>query len=182
MRMLFNYGVRQRSNIRGGRFHAWQSALLFSVSFIIHIIFSWSSILSWIIFAGNIVLIAFLALRAYRDGTSIYYSSHSMQPPLANPCVHQPRLLTGMKFPSLDRSPVSSQMANEQQSDRVYGAEFDFFGQRIIELWVRSLALGINGWPHNYIILLRYPSIMFQTFIRNAIRCVSYFLNAPGSC
>lgn len=52
------------------RFHAWQSALLFSVLFIVHIIFSWSRILSWIIFAGDLCLIGLLTFRAYKDGLS----------------------------------------------------------------------------------------------------------------
>ena len=50
------------------RFHAWQSALLFAFLFVIHIIFSWSSILSWLIFVGDLGLIALLTFRAYADG------------------------------------------------------------------------------------------------------------------
>lgn len=33
-----------------------------------HIIFSWSSIISWLLFTCDIGLIAYLTLRAYRDG------------------------------------------------------------------------------------------------------------------
>ncbi len=34
---------------------------------IFHLIFSWSSFLSWLFFVGDMALIAFLTLRAYRD-------------------------------------------------------------------------------------------------------------------
>ncbi|KAK5088801.1 hypothetical protein LTR05_003023 [Lithohypha guttulata] len=49
------------------RFHAFQSSLLFSVIFILHLMLSWSSVLSWMLFVADIVLIAFLAQHAYRD-------------------------------------------------------------------------------------------------------------------
>lgn len=35
---------------------------------IIHLIFSWSSFLSWMLFICDIGLIGFLSLKAYRDG------------------------------------------------------------------------------------------------------------------
>ena len=50
------------------RFHAWQSSLVFAALFVIHLIFSFSSILSWIVFVIDIGLIGFLTFRAYRDG------------------------------------------------------------------------------------------------------------------
>ncbi|EEH19907.2 hypothetical protein PABG_02166 [Paracoccidioides brasiliensis Pb03] len=50
------------------RFHAWQSSMLFTVIFIIHIIFSWSSFISWLLFVCDLGLIGFLSMRAYRDG------------------------------------------------------------------------------------------------------------------
>ncbi|KAL9112114.1 MAG: hypothetical protein Q9227_003491 [Pyrenula ochraceoflavens] len=49
------------------RFHAWQSSMLFTAVFVVHMIFAWSSILSWLLFAGDVVLISFLAFHAYRD-------------------------------------------------------------------------------------------------------------------
>ena len=49
------------------RFHAWQSSMLFSAIFVLHLILSWSRILSWTLFALDLFLIAFLALHAYRD-------------------------------------------------------------------------------------------------------------------
>ena len=51
------------------RFHAWQSSMLFAVIFVVHLIFVWSTIISWTLFAVDLVLIAFLAMHAYRDGT-----------------------------------------------------------------------------------------------------------------
>jgi hypothetical protein len=51
-----------------GRFHAWQSALLFSAIFVLHLIFSWSTFFSWLIFIGDLGLIGLLTFRAYRDG------------------------------------------------------------------------------------------------------------------
>ncbi|KAI4864184.1 hypothetical protein F4820DRAFT_424436 [Hypoxylon rubiginosum] len=53
------------------RFHAWQSSLLFTVLFIIHLIFSWSTFLSWIIFIADLCLMGWLALRAYRDADTL---------------------------------------------------------------------------------------------------------------
>lgn len=35
---------------------------------ILHLIFSWSSFISWLMLLGDIFLIAYLSLRAYRDG------------------------------------------------------------------------------------------------------------------
>lgn len=49
------------------RFHAWQAALLFTAILVFHLFFSWFSFLSWLFFAGDMALIALLALRAYRD-------------------------------------------------------------------------------------------------------------------
>lgn len=34
---------------------------------IFHLIFSWSSFLSWLFFLGDIALIGFLTLKAYQD-------------------------------------------------------------------------------------------------------------------
>jgi len=53
------------------RFHAWQSALLFSAIFVLHLIFSWSSFLSWLIFLGDLGLIGYLTMRAYRDADTL---------------------------------------------------------------------------------------------------------------
>ncbi|KAI1382946.1 uncharacterized protein F4822DRAFT_421668 [Hypoxylon trugodes] len=53
------------------RFHAWQSSLLFTVIFIIHLIFSWSTFLSWVIFIADLGLMIWLALRAYRDADTL---------------------------------------------------------------------------------------------------------------
>lgn len=53
------------------RFHAWQSSLLFAFIFVIHIIFSWSRFISWLLFACDIVLIAFLTVHAYRDAETL---------------------------------------------------------------------------------------------------------------
>ncbi|KAL4810429.1 hypothetical protein BDV18DRAFT_57360 [Aspergillus unguis] len=49
------------------RFHAWQSSMLFTIIFIIHLIFSWSSFLSWLLFICDLALIGFLSLKAYQD-------------------------------------------------------------------------------------------------------------------
>ncbi|KAJ5211733.1 Tic20-like protein [Penicillium cinerascens] len=49
------------------RFHAWQSSMLFSALFVIHLIFAWSSFLSWTLFIIDLALIGFLGMHAYRD-------------------------------------------------------------------------------------------------------------------
>lgn len=51
-----------------GRFHAWQSSMLFAFMFVIHVIFSWTAIISWFLLIGDLVLIGFLTMHAYRDG------------------------------------------------------------------------------------------------------------------
>jgi len=53
------------------RFHAWQSSLLFTAVFVLHLIFSWSTVLSWIIFVGDLGLIGYLTMRAYRDADTL---------------------------------------------------------------------------------------------------------------
>ncbi|KAI2626269.1 hypothetical protein GGS21DRAFT_280833 [Xylaria nigripes] len=53
------------------RFHAWQSSLLFTAVFILHLLFSWSAFLSWVILLGDLGLIVFLALHAYRDANTL---------------------------------------------------------------------------------------------------------------
>lgn len=52
------------------RFHAWQSSLLFAFIFVVHVIFSWSSFISWVMVVGDVGLIGWLTWRAYLDGTS----------------------------------------------------------------------------------------------------------------
>ncbi|KAH8911296.1 hypothetical protein BR93DRAFT_975306 [Coniochaeta sp. PMI_546] len=53
------------------RFHAWQSSLLFTAIFVIHLLFSWSRFLSWVLFIGDIVLIGWLVMRAYWDADTL---------------------------------------------------------------------------------------------------------------
>ncbi|KAF2678489.1 hypothetical protein K458DRAFT_395032 [Lentithecium fluviatile CBS 122367] len=53
------------------RFHAWQSSLLFAFIFVIHIIFSWSSVISWLLFIGDLGLIGFLTMHAYQDAATL---------------------------------------------------------------------------------------------------------------
>ena len=53
------------------RFHAWQSSLLFTAVFVLHLLFWWSSFLSWVLFLGDLVLIAWLVLNAYRDADTL---------------------------------------------------------------------------------------------------------------
>ncbi|KUJ07991.1 uncharacterized protein LY89DRAFT_600478 [Mollisia scopiformis] len=53
------------------RFHAWQSALLFTAVFVLHLIFSWSTFMSWLIFIGDLGLIGFLTMRAYKDADTL---------------------------------------------------------------------------------------------------------------
>ncbi|KAL1634997.1 hypothetical protein SLS58_010448 [Diplodia intermedia] len=53
------------------RFHAWQSALLFSFMFVVHIIFSFSSAISWMLFFVDVGTIGYLTMRAYRDAETL---------------------------------------------------------------------------------------------------------------
>ncbi|KAK0722045.1 hypothetical protein B0T26DRAFT_199875 [Lasiosphaeria miniovina] len=53
------------------RFHAWQSSLLFTAVFVVHLLFSWSRFLSWVLFLGDLVLIGWLVINAYRDADTL---------------------------------------------------------------------------------------------------------------
>jgi len=48
------------------RFHAWQSAMLFSALFMVHIIFSWTAVISYILLACDLLLIGYLTYGAWR--------------------------------------------------------------------------------------------------------------------
>lgn len=49
------------------RFHAFQGSMLFSVMFILHLAFSWNGVVSCLLLGIDLVLMLFLAGRAYRD-------------------------------------------------------------------------------------------------------------------
>ncbi|USP74111.1 hypothetical protein yc1106_01385 [Curvularia clavata] len=53
------------------RFHAWQSSLLFAFIFVVHVIFSWSSFISWVMLVGDLGLIGWLTWRAYLDAATL---------------------------------------------------------------------------------------------------------------
>ena len=53
------------------RFHAWQSALLFTAVLVAHLVVSASPFLSWLLFLADLAAIAWLALRAYRDADTL---------------------------------------------------------------------------------------------------------------
>ncbi|RAL65150.1 hypothetical protein DID88_001256 [Monilinia fructigena] len=53
------------------RFHAWQSALLFTAMFVVHLMFSWSLSISWLLLLGDISLIIWLTRRAYLDANTL---------------------------------------------------------------------------------------------------------------
>lgn len=53
------------------RFHAWQSAMVFSALFLLHVVFSWTSVVSWLLFACDMGLIAYLTACAYRNAETL---------------------------------------------------------------------------------------------------------------
>ena len=53
------------------RFHAWQSSMLFSALFLLHVVFSWTSVVSCILFAGDLCLIAYLTACAWRNAETL---------------------------------------------------------------------------------------------------------------
>ncbi|OQO01361.1 hypothetical protein B0A48_12916 [Cryoendolithus antarcticus] len=53
------------------RFHAWQSALVFSAMFLVHIIFSWVRWLSWVLFVGDLALIGWLTWGAWKHAETL---------------------------------------------------------------------------------------------------------------
>lgn len=78
------------------RFHAWQSSLLFAFIFVVHVIFSWSSFISWVMVVGDVGLIGWLTWRAYLDGK--YQVVHGKG---VGANLKQRRHLIDMKCPSL---------------------------------------------------------------------------------
>ena len=53
------------------RFHAWQSAMVFSAIFLIHIVFSWTAFVSWLLLVGDVVLIVYLTMCAFRNAETL---------------------------------------------------------------------------------------------------------------
>nr|XP_023900348.1 uncharacterized protein LOC112012199 [Quercus suber]POE50718.1 upf0132 membrane protein [Quercus suber] len=53
------------------RFHAWQSAIVFGALFLVHIIFSWTAIISWMLFALDLLLIGYLTYGAWRHAETL---------------------------------------------------------------------------------------------------------------
>lgn len=53
------------------RFHAWQSSLLFTAILVLHLLLSWSSFLSWVLFLCDLLLIGFMGLKAYQDADTL---------------------------------------------------------------------------------------------------------------
>ena len=66
------------------RFHAWQSSMLFTAIFVLHLILSWSRVLSWMLFIVDLGLIGFLAMRAYRDVDTLEHYEVPFIGPFAN--------------------------------------------------------------------------------------------------
>jgi uncharacterized membrane protein len=53
------------------RFHAWQSALCFGLLFMIHVIFSWTHVISYMLLACDILLILYLAYGAWKNAETL---------------------------------------------------------------------------------------------------------------
>lgn len=53
------------------RFHAWQSALLFSALFMVHIIFSWTAVISYMLLTVDLILIGWLSFGAWKNAETL---------------------------------------------------------------------------------------------------------------
>jgi uncharacterized membrane protein len=53
------------------RYHAWQSALLFSAIVLLHIIFSWSSVVTYMLLVCDFSLVVYLTYGAYRNAETL---------------------------------------------------------------------------------------------------------------
>lgn len=53
------------------RFHAWQSALLFTFAGVLHLLFSWSRVLSYFLLVGDLAAMAYLTWFAFRDAETL---------------------------------------------------------------------------------------------------------------
>jgi uncharacterized membrane protein len=53
------------------RYHAWQSALLFSAIVVLHVIFSWSSVITYMLLVCDFSLIVYLTYGAYRNAETL---------------------------------------------------------------------------------------------------------------
>lgn len=53
------------------RFHAWQSSLLFSALFLVHIIFSWTKVVSYMLLTVDLLAILYLSYGAFRNAETL---------------------------------------------------------------------------------------------------------------
>ena len=53
------------------RFHAWQSCLVFLPLLVLHVLFIWSSVISWILFVADVLLAGWLGFKAYQNGQTL---------------------------------------------------------------------------------------------------------------
>ncbi|KAK5732884.1 hypothetical protein LTR17_010157 [Elasticomyces elasticus] len=53
------------------RYHAWQSSLLFSALFLVHIIFSWTKVISYMLLTVDLLLIGWLSFGAWRNSETL---------------------------------------------------------------------------------------------------------------
>ncbi|TGZ81477.1 hypothetical protein EX30DRAFT_358781 [Ascodesmis nigricans] len=53
------------------RFHAWQSSIVYAVLIVLHLLLSWSSVLSWGMVVVEVVLGLYMAGRAWRDAETL---------------------------------------------------------------------------------------------------------------
>lgn len=110
-------GPKGRELMVRRRFHAWQSSLLFAAVFVLHLLLSWSSFLSWVLFVGDLGLIFWLAFRAYRDG--MFGCSRLLVMHDTDRRLSQPRRSTGWSFPTLAPSPVDLLIRSSHTPDLI---------------------------------------------------------------
>eukprot|EP00123_Amoebidium_parasiticum_P001162 comp12211_c0_seq1/m.6979 comp12211_c0_seq1/g.6979 ORF comp12211_c0_seq1/g.6979 comp12211_c0_seq1/m.6979 type:complete len:149 (-) comp12211_c0_seq1:309-755(-) len=48
------------------RFHAWQASLVLSCMLLLHVVFCWTSVISWMLFVCDLAIIAFLSYQAFQ--------------------------------------------------------------------------------------------------------------------
>eukprot|EP00127_Corallochytrium_limacisporum_P003411 Clim_evm39s149 gene=Clim_evmTU39s149 len=53
------------------RFHAWQSVLTLGIMLLLHLIFIWSTVMSWLLFVGDLCLIGWLGYNAYIESDAL---------------------------------------------------------------------------------------------------------------
>jgi uncharacterized membrane protein len=157
------------------RFHAWQSSLLFSAMFILHLLFMRWTFFSWIIFLADIGLMGYLTYRAYIDGMFPTFSRSML-----NPDTIEPIPWIDLKFRSLGHWLVAFWMTSKRMLVVLFRYPFLRHGSNVVGIllvhkyWLNSIISHLYGFSsHN--------RMLARTFISTGLSNLALILNFISS-